>query len=41
MIIYQIKLPKKQNAEAFVKFMQRRVLPFCSKSWPDARGSSN
>ena len=27
MIIYQIKLPKKQDADAFVKFMQEEYLP--------------
>jgi hypothetical protein len=27
MIIYQIRLPKKQDAEAFVKFMQEEYFP--------------
>ena len=31
MIIYQIRLPKKQDAEAFVKFMQEEYFPAVHK----------
>ena len=31
MIIYQIKLPKKQDAEAFVKFMRQEYFPAVHK----------
>lgn len=31
MIVYQIKLPKKQNAEAFVKFMHEEYFPAVHK----------
>ena len=31
MIIYQIRLPKKQDAEAFVKFMHEEYLPAVHK----------
>jgi len=38
MIIYQIKLPKKQDAEAFVKFMQEEYFPSVSKVGPTRVG---
>ena len=31
MIIYQIRLPKKEDAEAFVKFMQEEYFPAVHK----------
>ncbi len=38
MIIYQIKLPKKQNVEAFVKFMQEEYFPSVGKVGPTRVG---
>ena len=38
MIIYQIRLPKKQDAEAFVKFMQEEYFPSVSKVGPTRVG---
>lgn len=38
MIVYQIKLPKKQNKEAFVKFMQDEYFPSVSKVGPTRVG---
>lgn len=40
MIIYQIKLPKKQDAEAFVKFMQDEYFPSVLKVGPTRVGQA-
>ena len=34
MIIYQIRLPKKQDAEAFVKFMREEYFPAVQRDQP-------
>ena len=40
MIIYQIKLPKKEDAEAFVKFMQNEYFPSVLKVGPTRVGQA-
>ena len=40
MIIYQIRLPKKQDAEAFVKFMRDDYFPAVLKAGPTRTGQA-